>query len=237
MRTLDEHKQPVHVTKFSLLTPTQVLSCSDDTTFKIWDVPSQEVVTTFDSHSDYVRSGHIATSNPNLILTGSYDGTARLSDLRTGQCEITMGYSPGGEVTPVEQVLMFPSGTAVVSSAGPVLRMWDLVAGGRCVRALSNHQKTITALAFNANASRLLTGSLDHMVKTYDVSSYKVTHTMRYPAPILCLAISVSLMPPPLNRIDLTYVCSQMKHTLLQACQTAHYLCADDSPKQERKPR
>jgi U3 small nucleolar RNA-associated protein 15 len=28
------------------------------------------------------------------------------------------------------------------------------------------------------------------MVKVYDVSTYKVVHTMRYPAPILCLAIS-----------------------------------------------
>jgi len=28
------------------------------------------------------------------------------------------------------------------------------------------------------------------MVKVYDVSSYKVVHTMRYPAPLLCLAIS-----------------------------------------------
>jgi len=31
---------------------------------------------------------------------------------------------------------------------------------------------------------------LDHMVKVYDISSYKVVHTMRYPAPVLCLAIS-----------------------------------------------
>jgi len=85
---------------------------------------------------------------------------------------------------------MFPSSTVALSSAGPILRVWDLVAGGRCTRALSNHQKTITSLSFNSNASRLLTGGLDQMVKVYDVSTYKVVHTMRYPAPILCLAIS-----------------------------------------------
>jgi len=94
------------------------------------------------------------------------------------------------ENAPVEQVLMFPSGTVALSTAGPILRVWDIVAGGRCTRALSNHQKTVTALTFNANADRLLTGSLDQMVKVYDVSSYKVVHTMRYPAPLLCLAIS-----------------------------------------------
>jgi U3 small nucleolar RNA-associated protein 15 len=104
------------------------------------------------------------------------------------------GNNAGGttsSTTPVEQVLMFPSGTVALSAAGPILRTWDLVAGGRCIRALSNHQKTITSLAFDANAGRLLTGGLDHMVKVYDVSMYQVVHTMRYPAAILCLGVSV----------------------------------------------
>ena len=125
----------------------------------------------------------------------------RLFDSRTGECEMIMGDSTSQNcamnTAPVEQVLMFPSGTVALSSAGPILRVWDLVAGGRCTRALSNHQKTVTALAFDSKASRLLTGGLDHMVKVYDVSTYKVVHTMRYPAPILCLAISVSLISCP----------------------------------------
>lgn len=102
-----------------------------------------------------------------------------------------MGGGDTSSAVPVEQVKMFPSGTMALSSAGPILRLWDLVAGGRCLRAFSNHQKTITSLAFDGSAGRLLTGSLDHMVKVYDISSYKVVHTMRYPAPVLCLAISV----------------------------------------------
>ncbi|KAJ6485070.1 WD40 repeat-like protein [Mycena vitilis] len=190
LRTLDSHKQPVHVAKFSALTPTQVLSCSDDTTAKIWDVPSQTAISTFTAHTDYVRSGQVSASNPNLVLTGSYDSTVRLFDARSGHCEMVMGGTSGGVDAPVEQVLMFPSGTVAIASAGPILRVWDIVAGGRCTRALSNHQKTVTALAFDGNASRLLTGGLDQMVKVYDVSTYKVVHTMRYPAPILCLAIS-----------------------------------------------
>jgi U3 small nucleolar RNA-associated protein 15 len=113
-----------------------------------------------------------------------------------------VGGVSGGNA-PVEQVLMFPSGTSALSSAGPILRVWDIVAGGRCTRALSNHQKTVTALAFDANAGRLLTGGLDQMVKVYDVSTYKVVHSMRYPAPILCLSISVRFIfsnPQPLNQ-------------------------------------
>jgi U3 small nucleolar RNA-associated protein 15 len=192
-----------------------VLSCSDDTTVKLWDVPSQSEVITFTSHTDYVRSGEVSSSNPHLVLTGSYDATMKLFDSRSGECEMIMGGdSPGA--SPVEQVLMLPSGTLALSAAGPILRMWDLNAGGRCIRALSNHQKTITSLAFDANVGRLLTGSLDQMVKVYDITTYKVVHTMRYPAAVLCLAISVrcfllvcdsnSLSPKP----DATHIATGM---------------------------
>lgn len=189
LRTFDSHKQPVHVTKFSPLWHTQVLSCSDDTTVKLWDVPSQVEAVTFTSHADYVRSGEVSPCNPHLILTGSYDGTMRLHDSRSGECEMIMS-GKATSTSPVEAVLMLPSGTVALSTAGPILRVWDLNAGGRCIRALSNHQKTVTSLAYDANAGRLLTGSLDQMVKVYDISTYKVVHTMRYPASVLCLAIS-----------------------------------------------
>lgn len=224
LRTLDSHKQPVHVAKFSALTPTQVLSCSDDTTAKIWDVPSQTAICTFTAHSDYVRSGQVSTSNPNLVLTGSYDSTVRLFDARSGHCEMVMGgTSGGGGDAPVEQVLMFPSGTVAIASAGPILRVWDIVAGGRCTRALSNHQKTVTALAFDGNASRLLTGGLDQMVKVYDVSTYKVVHTMRYPAPILCLAISVRIPLVCCRVFLMEFTCSRMRRISRRACRTAHF--------------
>lgn len=166
---------------------------------RFWDVTSQTSVNTFTDHTDYVRTGQVSSSSQHLVLTGSYDGTVRLFDTRSGECEMVMGENiSSSSKLPVEQVLMYPSGTAAVSSAGPILRVWDIVGGGRCIKAMSNHQKTITALAVNSSANRLLTGSLDHMVKVYDVENYKVVHTMRYPAPILCLAISVSILSFPL---------------------------------------
>jgi U3 small nucleolar RNA-associated protein 15 len=133
-----------------------------------------------------------------------------------------MGGSSSGS-SPVEQVLMFPLGTAAVSSAGPIIRVWDIVAGGSCLKAISNHQKTVTSLTFNADASRLLTGGLDHMVKVYDVSNYKVVHTMRYPAPILCLAISVRVTLFIFYAVLMRFT-SRMKHILLVECLMGRYL-------------
>jgi len=92
---------------------------------------------------------------------------------------------------PVEDILAFPTGGVAVSVGGPILRVWDLNMG-KCVRALSNHQKTITCATFDGTKGRVLTGGLDAMVKVYDVEDWKVVHTMRYPAPLLSLAVSVS---------------------------------------------
>jgi len=238
LRTLDSHKQPVHVARFSTLDHSQVLSCSDDNTVKLWDVPSQSAIATFTSHTDYVRSGQFSTSSPHLLLTGSYDGTVRLFDSRSGEAEMVFGRqgATSSSTAPVEQVLMFPSGTVVLSSAGPILRVWDLVAGGKCMRAMSNHQKTVTSLAFNSNASRLLTGSLDHMVKVYDVGTYKVVHTMRYPAPILSLAVSVSFFScPPIDpHFDFNF--SQTILTLLLECQTGRSPSGGDRRNHPRRP-
>ena len=72
---------------------------------------------------------------------------------------------------------------------------------------MSNHQKTVTALTFDGNAGRLLTGGLDQTVKVYDVSSYKVIHMMCYPASILCLAISVHVPQSMVIHHESNYQC------------------------------
>jgi U3 small nucleolar RNA-associated protein 15 len=73
---------------------------------------------------------------------------------------------------------------------GPYFKVFDILSGGRMVNQVSNHQKTITCLSFDYSGSRLLTGSLDQSVKVYNVSNWKVVHTIKYSSPILSLAVS-----------------------------------------------
>ena len=42
-----------------------------------------------------------------------------------------------------------------------MVKIWDILAGGRLVATFSNHQKTITSLCFDGQCSRLLSASLD----------------------------------------------------------------------------
>ncbi|KAK0555313.1 U3 small nucleolar RNA-associated protein 15 [Tilletia horrida] len=206
LRTMRGHRLATHVTHFSS-DPTQVLSASDDKTVRLWDIPTQEPITVLDRHTDYVRSAIVSPDNPSLLLSGSYDGTVRLWDVRMEGHKEAMRMKHGA---PVEDVLILPTGGGglALSCGGPVLRVWDLMMGGRCARAVSNHQKTITSMSFSlASPShdqaldeegagsqsrlRLLTAGLDQLVKVYDPAlDYRVTHTMRYPSPILSLALS-----------------------------------------------
>ncbi|PKY37387.1 WD40 repeat-like protein [Rhizophagus irregularis] len=184
LRTMKGHKLPVQITKFAPV-KTQILSCSDDKTVKIWDISGQEPVSVLEGHQDYVRAGLISNDNPHLVLSGSYDQTVKLWDLRTNTCTMTLTHE-----MPVEEVLIFPSGGTVISAGGPIIKVWDINGGSRVVHSISNHQKTVTSMCFNSIHSRLLTGSLDHHVKVYDTKNFEVVHDLTYSDPILSLAIS-----------------------------------------------
>jgi U3 small nucleolar RNA-associated protein 15 len=188
----------VHISRFSS-DPSQILTASDDTTLRLWDLPTETSLSVYSGHGDYVRSALVSPDNASLVLSGSYDGTVRLWDTRLDTREANVMTMRHG--APVEDALIYPTGGGgiAVSAGGPTLRVWDLMMGGRCLRATSNHAKTITSLAISTSdaegsgghALRLLSAGLDGLVKVYDPArDYVVTHTMRYPSPLLSIALS-----------------------------------------------
>ena len=64
------------------------------------------------------------------------------------------------------------AGALAVTAGGTSLCIWDMMAGGRLLRRLSQHQKTVTCVALSTLAGpealaapRMLSGSLDGHVK------------------------------------------------------------------------
>ncbi len=111
---------------------------------------------------DYVRSVLPSPAGTNLILSGSYDHTLKLWDLRSETSVMQMDHG-----APVEAVLMFPSGGTCVSAGGHSVKVWDLLGGGRLLLTVCNHSKTITSLSFDGSCRRLLSGGLDKLVSLW----------------------------------------------------------------------
>lgn len=191
LRQLKAHKRAAHVAHFS---PDRmhVLSASDDTTVRWWDVTVGKQDFRLDGHSDYVRAAAVSPSSTDLWASAGYDHICKLWDVRSQECVMNLDHG-----APIEDVKFFPSGGLAVTAGGTSLCVWDIMAGGRLLHRLSQHQKTVTCVALSplagpdsAAAPRMLSGSLDGHVKVYDLDTFKVTHASKYPGPVLSLGIS-----------------------------------------------
>lgn len=205
----------MHTAKFSPGTGVQLLTTSSDTTVRLFDLATSAPLRTFGLHTDYVRTASFVPSAPSLIFSGGYDGTVRLWDARVSPGEAGGQVWMGRHGKPVEDVIVGSSGTTAISAGGPIMRVWDLLGAStsrplgegeeeqdsgtaQCLKALSNHQKTITSLCWaesEMGEARVLSGGLDGLVKVYDPQeNWRVRHTMRYGGQVLALAVSVSLV-------------------------------------------
>ncbi|TLD33878.1 hypothetical protein PspLS_00774 [Pyricularia sp. CBS 133598] len=193
LRTWNIHKQPVWVTKWSPRPGdlTTLMSCSDDKTVRLWDLPSADPTRTFVGHQDYVRSGAFmtgpaATGSGNILVTGSYDSTVRLWDARVpGPAVLTFQHT-----APIEAVLPLQSGTTILAASGNSISVLDVV-HARPLRTITNHQKTVTSLCLASNGRRVLSGGLDGHVKVYDAESggWNVVASTKYPSPVTSLSV------------------------------------------------
>lgn len=188
LKTWDEHKQPVWATKFSPTEMTTLMSASDDRTARLWDLPSQESITKFIGHTDYVRSGcFLPGTMSNMVVTGSYDTTVRLWDPRI-PTKAAMIFK---HAAPVETILPMPSGTTILAAADNQISVLDLVAG-KPIHLLKNHQKTVTSLCLASNGTRLVSGGLDGHVKIFETSQWNIVAGSKYPSPVLSVSVVTS---------------------------------------------
>ncbi|RKP33856.1 WD40-repeat-containing domain protein, partial [Dimargaris cristalligena] len=183
LRTLRGHTGAVHRARF-VPSSSLVASCSDDRTVRVWDIPSERTLSTFTDHTDYVRALDVCPTNPNLLVTGSYDHSLKVFDLRAGKCTLSVNHAD-----PIEDVLAFTSGTMFAVAGGPTITMYDGLMNGSEICSLDNFQKTVTSLTFDSTRTKLLTSSLDRQVKIFNLATFECTFTANYPMPVLRVAL------------------------------------------------
>ncbi|MBA0701635.1 hypothetical protein Goari_020599, partial [Gossypium aridum] len=197
LRRLRSHTRPVRFVKYPVLDKLHLLSGGDDAVVKFWDVAGESVVLDLMGHKDYVRCSDCSPVSPDLFVTGSYDHTVKVWDVRVENSRSVLEVNHG---KPVEDVIYLPSGGLIATAGGNSVKIWDLIGGGRMVYSMESHNKTVTSICVGrvrkendgaeSMEDRILSVGLDGYMKVFDFGNMKVTHSMRFPAPLMSVSFS-----------------------------------------------
>lgn len=174
-----------------------MVSGGDDGLVKYWDVASETPILELQGHKDYVRAGDFSPVSQEMFVTGSYDHTVKLWDVRVSDSTSSVMEVNHGK--PVEDVIFLPSGGLVATAGGNCVKIWDLIGGGKMVYSMESHNKTVTSVCVGrvgkvseeeGRENRILSVGLDGYMKVFDYGKMKVTHSMRYPAPLMSIGFS-----------------------------------------------
>ncbi|KAK6186954.1 hypothetical protein SNE40_006210 [Patella caerulea] len=142
-----------------------LLSSSQDTTVRLWDMTSHSNVVLYRGHSSSVWSLDISPLG--YFASCSQDRTAKLWCLdRNYPIRSFVGHTYD-----VDVVKFHPNGNYIATGSGDkTVRLWS-VQDGRSVRLLQGHHGSILAMAFSPNGEFLASAGEDRRIKIWDLSS------------------------------------------------------------------
>lgn len=173
---------------------------SRDATLYIWKLPSEFDYDEKTNSSPFnyepsdnpyfirVLKGHNAsiravTGHANILISGSYDSTARVWDLRTGECIfVLIGHTDRiySCVYDVERNVCY------TASVDNTVRIWDLTTG-KTKHILEGHQILVGLITSSPNA--LISAAADSTVRIWDPDTGMPKHVLRgHTSAITCVA-------------------------------------------------
>jgi WD40 repeat protein len=118
---------------------------------------------TLHGHSRGVKQGAFRPDGE-VIVTASYDGTARLWDISGNLLKELKGH-----LGPVQHAAFSPDGKLIVTaSEDDTARLWD--ASGNLLKVLKGHDRDVMHAAFSPNGKLILTTSHDQTARLWNAS-------------------------------------------------------------------
>jgi len=138
-----------------------------DTTVKLWDAATGNLLFTLFGHSSYVGSVAFSADGKTLA-SASEDGSVKLWDALTGRAVLTLA----GHTSGVMGVAFSADGNRLYSaSRDGTARIWDLSpAAGRDGLNLAGHSDRLYGVAYRPDGAQLATWSFDGTVKVWDAT-------------------------------------------------------------------
>ena len=149
-----------------------VATASDDATWKMWDLPSGDLIMSGDGHKDWVSGVGFNPAGTHLVST-SGDCTVKIWDFKQKRCTVT--FAEHGQA--VWNACFHDSGDFVAScSLDHSARLWDLQSN-RCRMAFRGHVDSVNEVCWQPFTNCLATGSSDKTVSTWDARNGRCAQT------------------------------------------------------------
>ena len=138
-----------------------IITCSKDTTIKLWNRHTGQLVQTLIGHRGPVNAVQV---RGNLLASASGDGMSKLWRLEDGVC-IKEFQSKDRGLACVE----FSEDGRTIFAGGndQVIYEYDTISGSR-IRELRGHQDLVRSLHLDSANSRIISGSYDSSIKVWD---------------------------------------------------------------------
>ena len=145
-----------------------VASVSDDCTWKLWTLPSGDLIMSGEGHKEWLSSADFHPHGT-LLATGSADCTVKVWDFAQSRCVATL--TDNGHTQPVWGVAYHDLGDFLVSaSMDHSAKLWD-VHVAKCKQSLRGHVDSVNAVAFQPYSNNAATASGDKTVSLWDCRS------------------------------------------------------------------
>ncbi|KAK6960289.1 TAF5-like RNA polymerase II p300/CBP-associated factor-associated factor 65 kDa subunit 5L [Biomphalaria glabrata] len=168
------HRGPVYKSRFLSDSKTYLLSCSEDSTIRLWNLGTQTNASLYVGHSSAVWDVNISSTDT-WFASCSHDTTAKLWTFeRTYPLRSYIGHT-----FDVDCLDFHPNNNYLATGSGDkTVRFWS-VSEGRTVRLLQGHRGSVLALAFSPNGKLLASAGEDRRIRVWDLGSGQVLKDLR----------------------------------------------------------
>jgi len=165
-KTLSVHK---HAVSKMALHPSKdiVATASDDMTWKLWNLPSGELIMSGEGHKDWISAVSFSPAGSHLA-TASGDCTVKIWDFARSQCVATL--SDHTSVVWGVSYHLECANFVVSCSMDHTCKLWDIEAA-KCRQTYRGHVDSVNCVAFQPYSNHMVSGSGDKTISFWDLRS------------------------------------------------------------------